>query len=240
MRRCSRALLPATLVALAASGCVPVYAPPARGVQYGAPGRVRAGDLEIGGTMIGVYAPNGGSAHIAYGLSDRVAIEAGGTVAVAPAGPESGSFVMGMGWVGGRFTRPRRSWGVSLLLDGELGIGAGAGGESCASNASNQTVCGHDGLRPWTRPAFGGYQGGAVGLAYRWFSLYGRARVEESGGENVPVTLWPSAMLGLGFDVTQRFSLDVGGGYVGYFNRRDQENGWFYQTGLTLRFGRDR
>jgi hypothetical protein len=235
------AALPAALVAAATSGCSPVYAPPVRAVAYGAPGRVRAGDVEIGGTMAGVYTPNAGSAHIAVGVRDWVSVEGGGTFAVAPAGPQQGAFVMGMGWLGPRFTLPRRRYGVSLLLDAELGLGAGVGGEGCTTNASGATTC----VSPGTRAAFGGYQGGGLGFAYQWFSLYGRARLEESAANGLPVTYWPSALLGLGFDLTPRnvnprLSLDVAGGYLGYFDAKDSQTGWLYQTGLSLRFGRGR
>jgi hypothetical protein len=240
VRRFLDAALPATLCTLAAAGCTPVYAPPVRGVAYGAPGRVQAGDVEIGGTMAGVYAPNAGSAHIAVGVHDWVSLEAGGTFAAAPTGPQSGSLVMAMGWIGPRFTLPRRPYGVSLLLDAELGLGAGVGGELCASNAKEVTVCDRDHLSPSSRGAFGGYQGMGLGLAYRWFSFYGRTRLEESAATGLPTTYWPSAMLGFGFDLAPKVSLDIGGGYLGYFDTKDSQSGWFYQTGLTVRFGRAR
>jgi hypothetical protein len=85
---------------------------------------------------------------------------------------------------------------------------------------------------------FGGYQGIGLGGSYKWFSLYTRIRFEESIAQGVPMTLWPSVSLGTGYDLTRRFSLDVVGGYLGYFNARSDQSGWFYQAGLTVRFGR--
>jgi len=221
---------------VASSGCNPTYAPPVRAVQYGAPGRVRQGDVEIGGTMAGVYNPTGGSLYVAAGLRDWVSLEAGSTFVVAPTGPTPLPESI-MGWVGPRFTLPRRPDGVSLLLDGELGLGAGAGGELCITVSGGRVVCEPDGRRWFNRAAFGGYQGGGLGFGVAWFSLYGRARVEESVATAIPVTYWPSAMLGLGFELTPRLSVDVGGGYLGYFNEASSINGWFYQAGLSARFG---
>jgi hypothetical protein len=236
--RLSVALVAAPLVAFTVAGCTPTYAPPVRAVQYGAPGRVHQGEVEIGGTMAGVFAPTGGSLHVAVGLRDWVSMEGGGTVIVPPAGPDASPIITG--WAGARFTLPRRRTGVSLLLDGELGLGGGAGGELCSTNPQGNTVCNTDGLTGLQRRAFGGYEGGGLGLGYKWFSFYGRARIEESGATDIPVTYWPSVSLGLGFDMTRRVSLDVGGGYLGYFDAKNAQGGWFYQTGLSVRFGRGR
>jgi hypothetical protein len=235
-RRLPRALLPGALLAVAASGCNPTYAPPVRAVHYGAPGRVREGDVEVGGTLAGVFNPTAGSLYVAAGLRDWVSLEAGSTVVVAPTGPTPLAESI-MGWVGPRFTLPRRAHGVSLLLDGELGLGAGVGGELCIMTASNGTVCEPDGRRWYNRTAFGGYQGGGLGFGVEWFSLYGRARIEESVATAIPVTYWPSAMLGVGFELGSRVSIDAGGGYMGYFDEKDSINGWFYQAGASFRFG---
>jgi hypothetical protein len=235
--RLCRRIVSGVLLVLAAADCSPVYAPPVRGIQAGAPGRVREGDVEIGATMAGVLAPTAGSLHVAYGLYDWLSLEGGGTFIVSPAGSSPLPYSV-MGWVGPRFTLPRKPNGVSLLLDGELGIGAGVGGELCPTDPStNKTVCEPDGLRWYQRTAFGGYQGGGLGLAVSWFSFYGRVRVEESTATDIPVTFWPSATLGLGFDLGRHVSLDLGGGYLGYRNAKDQEDGWVYQVGFSGRFG---
>ena len=226
----------AVFFAMAAAACNPVYAPPVRTMHAGAPGRVRQGDGEVGGTRAGLTYPTAGSLHVAVGVRDWVSMEAGGTFIVAPAGPTEPSIVMG--WAGTRFTLPRRRNGPSLLLDGELGVGAGVGGSLCIRNAQGADVCDADGRRWYDRGAFGGYEGGGIGFGYEWFSLYGRARVEESVATGIPVTYWPSLMLGLGFDLGPRVSLDLGGGYLGYFNEKDHTDGWFYQLGVSGRFGR--
>ncbi len=236
LRRLRDALVLSPLLTVAA-GCTPTFAPPVRAVQSGAPGRLHAGEVEVGGTVAGVYWPTGGSIHVVVGLRDWVSVEGGGTFIMAPDGTEKS--LMLTGWGGTRFTLPRRRTGVSLLLDAELGLGGGVGGESCMqSKTSGGTLCDADGLHWYNRGAFGGYEGGGIGFGYQWFSLYGRARIEESVAKDIPITYWPSASLGFGFDVAPRVSLDVIGGYLGYLDAKDSINGWFYQVGVSVRFGR--
>jgi hypothetical protein len=226
----ARLLVPVLLLE-AASACNPVYAPPVRAVHYGAPGRLHEGELEIAGTLAGITTPTAGSVHLAYGVQDWASAEVGGTFV-----SEDGTRNMSaMAWAGPRFTLPRAPHGASLLLDMELGIGAGVGGELCPADAK---TCEPD-RRQWhDRTAFGGYEGVGLGVGYKWFSIYARGRVEESVATNIPVTYWPSAMLGLGFDATRSVSLDLGGGYVGYRNGESVWDGWFYQAALAVRFGR--
>jgi hypothetical protein len=227
------ALVATALVLEAATACNPVFSPPVRAVHYGAPGRVHEGELEIGGTIAGVTTPMAGDLHLAYGLHDWASLEVGGTIAGYAVGNDTVSV---MGWAGPRFTLPRSPYGASLLLDTELGIGAGVGGELCPSSAKNGCEPDH---RTWSnRTALGGYQGVGLGVGYRWFSFYGRGRVEETTSTNIPVTYWPSGMLGVGFDLPRNVSLDAGGGYLGYRNAKDSYDGWFYQAGFSVRFGR--
>jgi hypothetical protein len=230
-------LFAAALALEALSACNPVYAPPVRAVHYGAPGRVHEGEFEIGGTVAGVTTPSAGDVHLAYGLHDWVSLELGGTFVAYPV-PNTANYSV-MAWVGPRFTLPRKPDGSSLLLDGELGVGAGVGGELCPAQPNgNSSSCEPD-HRHWNdRTALGGYQGFGLGGAYHWFSLYVRGRLEESSSTLIPVTYWPSAMLGLGFDLSRAVSLDLGGGYLGYRNSQDSYDGWFYQAGLSVRFGR--
>jgi hypothetical protein len=143
-----------------------------------------------------------------------------------------------MAWAGPRFTLPRKPNGTSLLLDAELGVGAGVGGELCPAQQSGNGSCNPDQRRWSDRTALGGYQGVGIGAGYRWFSIYVRGRLEESTSTLIPVTYWPSAMLGLGFDLSRSVSLDAGGGYLGYRNAESTYDGWFYQAGLSVRFGR--
>jgi hypothetical protein len=231
MNRFLGAPLAALFLMAFGEACYPVYAPPVRAVHSGAPGRIHEGEVEIGGTMAGVTTPFAGSVHVAYGVHDWVSLEGGGTFIGTPSAPLSA-----MGWVGPRFTLPRRTQGPSLLLDLELGIGAGVGGERCSRDGG----CASDHLGWSDRVALGGYEGGAVGFGYRWFSLYLRGRMEQSVATNIPVTFWPSGLLGVGFDLGRHVSLDAGGGFMGYFNGQDAIAGPIWQTSLTFRFGRQR
>ena len=205
----------AALLLGGASGCNPVYAPPARFTHAGAPSRLPAGAAEFG--ITGLFSPAfAGGAHGAYGISDWIAVEGGGS-----AGGISGSqgrFNI-MGWAGPRFSLPRqRDRRAQFIGDLELGLGAGYGGTNRG-------------------PAFGGYQGLGVGLGVSWFSLYLRGRIEESTGAGVPTTFWPSGMLGFGFDAGRDASLDVGFGMVGYVNRESDALSPFGHLGITWRFG---
>jgi hypothetical protein len=229
-------LVAAALALEATTACNPVYAPPVRAIHYGAPGRVHEGEFEIGGTMAGVSRPTAGELHLAYGLHDWASLEVGGTFVAYPVSKNDNFSVMA--WAGPRFTLPRKPNGASLLLDAELGVGAGVGGELCQAQPNGNTMCDPDQRRWSDRTAIGGYQGVGIGAGYRWFSIYVRGRVEQSTSTLIPVTYWPSAMLGVGFDFTRSVSLDAGAGYLGYRNVSDTYDGFFYQAGLSVRFGR--
>jgi hypothetical protein len=198
-----------------------------RGLHSGAPGRLHEGEFEVAGTMAGIEPPAAGSVELGYGVRDWVSVEGGATYM---------GNVSATGWFGPRFTLPRALHGATLLLDGEAGIGGGAGGDYCPLGAK---TCPADGLRWWSRAAGGGYEGGAVGFGYEWFSLYLRARAEETFASSIPYTIWVSGLLGLGFDITRRVSLDIGGGAMGYLNNQSQ---WgpipFWQGRLSVRFGK--
>jgi hypothetical protein len=120
---------------------------------------------------------------------------------------------------------------VHFIGDLELGIGAGVGGNDNTSGASYYQA---DGLDWNQRVAWGGYQGIGFGGQINWFSIYVRARIEESTAATLPLTLWPSASVGLEANILQRASIGVAGGYLGYTNAKDTENGWFYQIGVTV------
>jgi hypothetical protein len=93
-----------------------------------------------------------------------------------------------------------------------------------------------DGVPSMQRGAWGGYQGIGFGGRFHWFSLYARVRLEETAAVNVPLTLWPSASLGLEFAVGRRAAFTLAGGYTGYHNTKDHIDGWFYQLGAAIFF----
>jgi hypothetical protein len=72
------------------------YAPPVRSPTYGAPGRLRQGDLEIAGSVAGVVAPgDAGGGWLAYGVRDWASVELGVDASLRG---------WAMGFLGGRFT----------------------------------------------------------------------------------------------------------------------------------------
>jgi hypothetical protein len=211
-----------------AAGCNPTYAPPIRAVQYGAPARLEQGRVEFGGTLGGVIVPNVAGPHVAVGVSDLVALEAGGNFLYDE---------WAMGFVGARFSfagdRRRRGY---LIADLELGVGGGVGGSLEGNQAPDSGCATCDGRSTFDRVAYGGYQGAGLGARIRWLSIYGRVRVEETTATNVPLTLWPSASVGMEFRPSDRVALNLAAGVMGYSNSRDSAVGWFYQVGVTLFF----
>lgn len=210
-----------TAVAVAvtcSSGCASTYAAPIRAAHAGAPARVAARKLEIGGSAGGLTLPVAGGPHVAVGLEDWASLEVGGNfAAIGPA-------AWALGWAGGRLTRApseRVDWAADL----EAGLGAGVGGADCAASP-----CGD----PWTLAAGGGYAGFGVGLRADWLSVYVRGRLEMSAARQVGLTLWPTAMAGLDIAI-EGTVLGVGGGYVGAVPEHGPSfHVWFYQLQVAV------
>lgn len=216
--------------------CSPTFAPLVRATHSGSPGRLEAGELELSGAAGGYALPTVGGPQIAYGLLDWLSIEAGGNLSLA----ENQATWM-MGYLGPRLTyAPNRKALVHFVSDLELGFGMGVGGVLHGNPAPaclGSCAQGGDGLSWSDRLAYGSYQGIGLGGRFHWFSLFVRARVEASSARGVPLTLWPSAMLGIEFDWAHRVAIGAGGGYMGYMNSVDSTNGWFYQLNLTVFLG---
>ena len=218
------------MVLLLASGCNPIYAPPLRGYQYGAPGRMKEGDVELSGTVGGVLLPTVGGPRVGVAIRDWVSLGAGGNFALA-------QFVdnWAMGYLGPRFTysSPRKEM-AGFAFDVELGVGGGVGGR-CESRCGPGGTD-YDGLAWSERLAMGAYQGIGIGGRHEFMAYYLRARVDEVTATNVPTTYWPSVGGGLEFDIDHKGAVNVGGGYLGYYNRHEHNDGWFYQLGGTIYF----
>jgi hypothetical protein len=213
---------------LGATACSPVYAPLVRGAHYGAPGRLAEGQMEVGGAMGGVITPTIGGPALALALRDWVSLEAGANLSFVSEQWAMGYLGSRFSWVPGGRSRPYR-----FAADLEVGVGAGAGGAACSRSADDG--CYPVDNREWKdRFAFGSYQGFGLGGHFRWYSLYLRARVEESGATNVPMTVWPSLALGQGFNIKGRVSIDLSGGFMAYSNAQDHEVGWFYQLAVVI------
>ena len=220
------------LATVGAAGCNLYYAPPIRAVQYGAPARLEEGRVEVGGTAGGLFLPDVGGPHLAVGVRDWVALEAGGNFFL-----DAGRQSWAMGFVGPRFSyAPHRAERVHFISDLELGVGAGVGGVRDSNSPVTKDCPQCDGRTGYDRVAGGAYGGIGLGLQIAWFSVYARTRLEESSATNVPTTLWPSASLGIEFNVKKRVALTLAGGYIGYTNAQDTEHVWFYQMGLTVFF----
>lgn len=206
---------------LVSSGCAPSFAPPIRGLHSGMPGRLGAGQLEVGGTVGGLTVPSVGSPHVGFGIREGLSIQAGANLAVLEeAGPNWAT-----GWAGVLLTRTlKRSGALRLIGDIELGAGGGVGGR-----------IGND---EWTSlTALGIYEGLGLGLQWKWFGVYVRGRLDATGGDRLPTTLWPTLMLGVEARPLRWLSFGVGGGYAGYWNKNDRlVSLWFYQAQLALIF----
>jgi hypothetical protein len=223
-------LIPVGAVVVA-TGCDPTYAPPIRAVQYGAPARLTEGRVEIGATAAGLAVPNDFSPHLAVGVRDWLALEAGGNALLG-----AGRNGWALGFVGSRFSMaPNRERRTHFIGDLELGAGAGVGGV-LTGNATLSPGCRCDGLSGFDRVAGGGYAGFGIGAQIAWFSIYTRTRFEVSAATNVPVTVWPSTSIGLEANLRKRAAITLGGGYLGYANAVDHIHAWFWQIGVTFMF----
>jgi hypothetical protein len=193
------------LVLLAAlSGCAS-YSPPVRSPTYGAPGRLRQGDLEIAGAVAGVVAPgDAGGGWLAYAVRDWASVELGVDASIGR---------WAMGFLGGRFTHaPKRDRKLHGALDGEVGVGMGAGGNAHCSNYS--TSCDP---RSWhERVAFGSYLGGGAGYHFSFFALYARGRVQQTVSDGLPATVWGTLHGGLQFRIARTVDLFGGTGLSGF------------------------
>jgi len=140
-----------------------------------------------------------------------------------------------MAWGGvqvpGRLHLSRR-W--SLAADGEVGVGAGVGGERVCGDEREDCV---DDNRPWyRRAAGGGYLG--VGGAVRAgpVSMYARARTQMTDATGIPVTLWASGLGGFHFHILDKADIWLGSGMARYSNAYDSRTIWVSEIGLAFRF----
>lgn len=204
------------------------YSPSLRTTDYGAPGRLAQGDLEVGGGMTAISkVPAGGGAFVGYGLRDWVSVEGGldGTL---------GERLMGFG--GGRFTyAPKRAMRRHVALDGELGLGFGAGGR-CYTNENEASTCAPG---PWSgRTAFGGYLGAGASYHLSFFAVYARVRGQAGLADSLPGTLWGSAHGGVQLRIARLVDLFSSVGYSGLTTREGHGAGFLtWSVGTSIHFG---
>lgn len=213
------------LVLALSTGCAS-YAPPVRSPTYGAPGRLRQGDLEIAGGSAGAIAPAGAFAGwLAYGVRDWASVELGVD------GSRNG---WAMGFLGGRFTHaPKRERKLHGALDGEVGVGMGAGGnDHCGAD---ETRCSQ---RKWNqRVAFGSYLGGGAGYHFSWFALYARGRIQQTVSDGLPATVWGTLHGGLQFRIAHTVDLFAGTGLSGFVTGQSPNSYfWSSDAGISVHF----
>ncbi len=222
------------------SACSTAYtAPPVRTMHYGSPGRLKAKQVEIGGAYMvspDYYnntddAQHGAGGNIAYGLEDWIQLELG-----ADGAPDG----WGMGFLGARFSPLPARWQDSpykLLTDFELGVGVGAGGVDCPAGSSN--------CNSWKRAAGGMYVGYGLGVGIHFFDIFIRERFQVSGAEDLPTSMWHSALFGLQGNILQWAKIYLGAGHGFYYNGKNQSEskddpafhnhgGFFIETGVAV------
>lgn len=206
------------------TGCA-AYSPPVRSVGYGAPGRLRQGDLEVGGGFAAAPVPAAGGGWLAYAVRDWASIEVGA---------DGSARTWGMGFIGGRFTHaPRRERKLHGALDGEVGVGIGAGGGRWCD--PNNVSCDR---RPWhQRIAAGGYLGGGAGYHFSFFALYARGRAQPTVADGLPFTLWGQAQGGVQFRIARTVDLFSAVGIAGFLTgRTNNPMGLVWDLGVSVHF----
>lgn len=226
-----RALLPLVL-------CACGYSPPVRTPSYGAPGRLREGQIELAAGAAGIFStdpdadrvadPFAGGPRIGYGVRDWAAVEAGG---------EFSRLGWALGFLGGRFTRaPRRDEDLHGALDLEVGVGAGAGGEPICPESPCSATSFRD-PTPWHRRlALGAYLGGGAAYHIHFFALWTRVRVQAAAADRSPSTLWYAVHGGIQFRVAERIDLHAGVGYGGYKHVAHGHHQLLFDLGLAVFF----
>jgi hypothetical protein len=212
------------LLAVLLPGCVS-YAPPVRSLTYGAPGRLRQGDLEIAGGFAGLAGPAAGGGWLAYGVRDWASVELGA---------DASRNGWAMGFLGGRFTHaPNRERKLHGALDGEVGVGMGAGGNG--NCLSEDRSCDH---RLWNqRAAFGSYLGGGAGYHFSFFALYARGRIQQTVSDGIPATVWGTLHGGLQFRIARTVDLFGGAGLSGFVTGEGHNaNSVSYDAGISVHF----
>jgi len=200
------------------------YGPPVRSPGYGAPGRIRQGQLEIGGAVAHPGSPGSGGPFIGYGIRDWASIEVGVDFSYRQ---------WALGYLGGRFTyAPRRDRKLHGALDGELGVGGGAGGQFyCPS----QQPCAD--TRGWTdRAALCGYVGGGAGYHFSFFALYARGRFQATAAEGLPSTVFGTVHGGMQFRIARHVDIFASGGLFGVHNTEGNVYSPYWDVGVSVYF----
>jgi hypothetical protein len=220
--------------------------------HYGAPPAPEKGRVELMGGIetVGMDENDHIAWHgsLSYGLSENWQLEFG-----ADGHPDFSA----LGWAGFRYAPLNGVFHslVKITLDVEGGAGAGAGGRNeCYSDDhgtfggayQDDETSGPDCVKgqdwdtiPWRERAAGGaWVGSGIGLNIRWFDVFARGRVQLSTADNVPHTLWLSALFGVQGTIAQTIRPYGGLLMYTYRNSVDQQvDGMGLEFGLSLMFG---
>jgi hypothetical protein len=205
---------------LALQGCMATFAPPVQSTHYGAPGRLRPGEMEL---RAGAGLLLNGTGALAIDLADSLKLELAADVRLVDE-------PWGMGSAGLRYTLGGKQASTWWAVDFELGLGAGVGGVLDPEH-------GGQGSEGWQeRFAFGTYTG--LGFAFHpWdpLAFFVRGRLQGTMAECIPATLWYSAVGGIELTLWA-VSLYVAGGVAGYLNERYEDYGFIGEAGLSVHF----
>ncbi len=203
---------------LVCASCTATYAPPVRYFTPGAPGRIKAGDYEVGFSFF--------SASLTTGLYDWLSTEVGVEYQALSV----------MGFTGFRLTASASKY---LVSDFEFGAGLGLGGSRCGNQEYDDAYasCTWDGLDSLDRFAGGGYFGLGARLGTDELSMYFRGRGELTKATGVPLTVWAGGLMGLHVTLGRLLGIHCGFGYGGYWNEIDSRGSILLEFGFAFRFG---
>jgi hypothetical protein len=205
------------VLAFGYGACRTTSSPPIRNADFGAPGHLQEGRIEIaaagGAQLLSDTFPKGDLApSLALSATDWMTFELGGSWA-----PNTAA----VGWGGLRATPllPWKTAAQGLSLDIAIGGGGGVGGKVCDNEElepedSNINCPGRmewDGLEWYERSLWGVYAEAGLGYHFRkWLALYWRPRWQLSKSENVPYTNWVTAFVVSQFTIREIFNIHIG------------------------------
>jgi hypothetical protein len=206
-------------------GCAATFAPPMQSTHYGAPGRLRIGEMEVRGAAT-IFGSGTGAAGIH--LTDSLKLELAADAKLLDAEKWT------VGTAGVRYTFGGKAHNDWWAFDLEAGLGAGLGGVRDGDQTGDGGEVDED---AWLRRlAVGAYAGAGFGFhPWDFFALFLRARVQESFATCLPPTFWWSALAGLEVTLSP-VSLYLAAGIAGYENSVDSEYGFLPEVGLSVHF----
>ncbi len=164
--------------------CAPVFAPPVRSVDYGAPARVAPGQGEV---VLGTNTLFTTNLHVGISVHEDWAFESSFDSPLLGWAEREDSWAIvstGLRWTP---LRPAGDSREGWAADVEGGVGVGVGGAE-----------GKGGSRAWSEiPAGGLYLGAGGAFHARWIAFFARARAQVSAAARVPTTAWLSARFGV-------------------------------------------